>query len=206
MSAVTRPAVLCALSESESFAAAVGRQAQVRRVAIEERAFEGGEFKLRPLDSVRGRTVLLLQCLAGTPQASVAERLIRLLFLAYGLRDAGAECRIALLPYLTFARKDRRTQPRDPINTRYVAELIESAGIDRVITLDVHNPAALDNSFRIPVDHLSALPMMVDHIGQRFPGEELVVLSPDIGGVKRAQIFRELLEARLGHPVDLGFL
>ncbi len=206
MNAAARPTILCSLSESESLAEAVSRQAQLRRVAIEERAFEGGEFKLRPLESVRGRTAFLLQCLAGTPRAPVAERLLRLLFLAYGLRDAGAELRIALLPYLTFARKDRRTQPRDPVNSRYIAELLESAGIDRVITLDVHNPAALDNSFRVPVDHLSAMPMMVDHIGERFDNDPLVVLSPDVGGVKRAQIFRELLEARLARPVDLGFL
>lgn len=202
----TQAALLCALSESESLAQAVRGAARLPQLALEERSFEGGEFKLRPLDSVRDRTVFLLQCLAANPKASVADRLLRLLFLAYGLRDAGAARRIAVLPYLTFARKDRRTQPRDPVNTRYVAELLEAAGIDRVVTLDVHNPAALDNSFRIPVDHLSALPMMVDHVARELSGAQLVVLSPDVGGVKRAQIFRELLEARLRRPVELGFL
>ena len=172
---------------------------------LEERLFEGGEFKLRPLESVRDRSVLILQCLAGTPQAPISERLLKLLFLLYGLRDAGASRRIALLPYLTFARKDRRTQPRDPVNTRYVAELLEAAGVDRVVTLDVHNPAALDNSFRVPVDHLSALPMMVDHFSTRVEDTPVTVASPDIGGVKRAQIFRELLEARLGRGVELAF-
>jgi ribose-phosphate pyrophosphokinase len=130
---------------------------------------------------------------------------LKLLFLLYGLADAGATPRTALLPYMTFARKDRRTQLRDPVNTRYVAQLLEAAGVDRVMTMDVHNPAALDNSFRVPVDHLSALPMMVDHFAKQLPDTALTVASPDIGGVKRAQIFRELLEARLGRAVELAF-
>jgi ribose-phosphate pyrophosphokinase len=83
--------------------------------------------------------------------------------------------------------------------------LLEAAGVDWVVTLDVHNPAALDNSFSVPVDHLSALPMMVDHFGTRLGNAPLTVASPDIGGVKRAQIFRELLESRLGRSVELAF-
>lgn len=193
------------LRESRDLARAVYHHADLPLAALEERDFEGGEFKLRPLETVRDRNAFVLQCLAGTADASVCDRLVRLLFLLYGLRDAGALRRIALLPYLTFARKDRRTQTRDPVNSRYVAELLESAGVNRVVTLDVHNPAALDNAFRVPVDHLSALPMMVDHFATRLPDAQLTVASPDIGGVKRAQIFRELLEARLGRPVDLAF-
>jgi ribose-phosphate pyrophosphokinase len=193
------------LRESHDLASSVSQHADLPMAALEERFFEGGEFKLRPLQPVRDRTVYLLQCLAGTPQAPVSERLLKLLFLLHGLRDAGARQQIALLPYLTFARKDRRTQVRDPVNTRYVAQLLESAGVDRVVTLDVHNPAALDNSFRVPVDHLSAAPMMADHLVTRLPGTALTVASPDIGGVKRAQIFRELLEARAGREVDLAF-
>ena len=197
--------VFFALHESRDLAGSVGRHADLALAALEERPFEGGEFKLRPLQSVRDRTAFVLQCLAGTAQTPVAERLLRLLFLLHGLRDTGTKQRIVLLPYLTFARKDRRTQLRDPVNTRYVAQLLESAGADRVATLDVHNPAALDNSFRIPVDHLSALPMMADHLVTRLPDARLTVASPDIGGVKRAQIFREQLEARAGREVDLAF-
>lgn len=196
---------LFTLHESRDLASAVSRHAGLPLAPVEERDFEGGEFKLRPLEPVRDRTAFVLQSLAGTDQSSVCQRLVRLLFLLYGLRDAGAVRRIALLPYLTFARKDRRTQTRDPVNSRYIAQLLESAGVDRVVTLDVHNPAALDNSFRVPVDHLSALPLMVDHFASCLPGAQLTVASPDIGGVKRAQIFRELLEARLGHEVEFAF-
>ena len=193
------------LHESRDLACAVYRHAQLPLAALEERHFEGGEFKLRPLQTVRDHTALVFQCLGGTAEVPLSERLVRLLFLLYGLRDAGALRRIALLPYLTFARKDRRTQPRDPVNSRYIVQLLEAAGVDAVVTLDVHNPAALDNAFRVPVDHLSALPMMVDHFATRLPEAQLTVASPDIGGVKRAQVFRELLEARLGRAVDLAF-
>ncbi|HEY6923533.1 MAG TPA: ribose-phosphate diphosphokinase [Steroidobacteraceae bacterium] len=194
-----------ALRESRDLASAVYRHAGLSVAPLEERDFEGGEFKLRPLETVRDRTALILQCLAGTAEASAGERLVRLLFLLYGLRDAGAQRRVALLPYLTFARKDRRTQTRDPVNSRYIVQLLEAAGVDRVVTLDVHNPAALDNAFRVPIDHLSALPMMVDHFATRLADEQLTIASPDIGGVKRAQIFRELLETRLGREVELAF-
>ncbi|HYB32152.1 MAG TPA: ribose-phosphate diphosphokinase [Steroidobacteraceae bacterium] len=195
-----------ALSESRELAALVGQNAGLALARLEERRFEGGEFKLRPLESVRGRRVFVLQSLAGSADWPTAERLVRLLFLLAGLKDAGAVERVALLPYLTFARKERRTQLRDPVNTRYVAQLLEATGLDRLIALDVHNPAALDNSFRIPVDHLSALPMMADHFARRFTGSEVTVVSPDVGGIKRAQLFRELLQRRAGREVELAFI
>lgn len=195
-----------ALSESRGLAAASAQHAGLALAALEERRFEDGEFKLRPLESVRDRAAYVLQALAATPDAPLCERLVRFLFLINGLRDAGASPRIALVPYLAFARKERRTQLRDPVNSRYVAELFEASGVDRLIALDVHNPAALDNSFRIPVDHLTAQPMFVDHFATRLAQARLAIASPDIGGIKRAQIFRELLEARLGREVELAFI
>jgi ribose-phosphate pyrophosphokinase len=197
---------LCALSECRDLARQVAEAAALALAPLEERRFEGGEFKLRPLESVRGCRVFVLQSLVASEQMPTAERFVRLLFLLCGLKDAGACERVALVPYLAYARKDRRTQLRDPVNTRYVAQLLEACGLDRVIALDVHNPAALDNSFRIPVDHLSALPMMVDHFAGRLGAAALTVLSPDAGGIKRAQIFRELLQRRIGRPVELAFI
>lgn len=197
---------LFAPAESRAFAAAVAEHSGLELAPLEERRFEGGEFKLRPLESVRERSVFVLQCLAGTSDAPVADRLLRLLFLLQGLRDAGAARLVAVVPYLAFARKDRRTQIRDPVTSRYVAELMEATGLHRVIALDVHNGAALDNAFRVPVDHLSALPMMADHFARQLSGAEIAVASPDVGGIKRAQLFRELLAARLGRDVDLAFV
>jgi ribose-phosphate pyrophosphokinase len=197
---------LFALSESRDFATSVAKSAALALAPLEERRFDGGEFKLRPLESVRDRTAFVVESLAGDQVVPTAERLVRLLFLLSGLKDAGATQRVALVPYLAYARKERRTQLRDPVNTRYVAQLLETAGLDRLIALDVHNPAALDNSFRIPVDHLSAMPMMTDHFARRLGTGPLTVVSPDVGGIKRMQLFRELLQARLGREVEMAFI
>jgi ribose-phosphate pyrophosphokinase len=195
-----------ALAEGVGLAERVGLAAGLALSALEEQRFEAGEFKFRPLESVRGRPAVVFQSLAGTETLPVGERLTRLLFLLMGLRDAGATQRVLVLPYLTFAREDRRTQPRDPVTFRYVAELLEAAGVSQLMVVDVHNPAALDNAFRIPVDHLSAGPMLVDHFATRLGHEELTVVSPDVGGIKRVQVFRERLAARLGRTVDIAFV
>ena len=198
--------LLSALSESEALGLAISRAAGIELLPLEDRPFESGEFKLRPLSSVRGRTVFVTQSLAGSAGASVSQRLLRLLFLLFGLKDAGAARTIAVIPYLAFARKDRRTQLRDPVTMRYVVQLLEAAGVDHVITLDVHNPAALDNAFRIPIDHLSAIPMFVDQVVPSVAATKIAIASPDVGGVKRAQLFRELLERSLGHEVEFAFI
>lgn len=197
--------VLAALTESAHLTAAVAREAGLPLLRLEERRFEGGEFKLRPLESVRGRVVFVLQSLAGTDTAPVCERLVRLLFLLKALHENGARS-VALLPYLAFARKDRRTQPRDPVTSRYVAELLEAAHIECAIGLDVHNPAAFDNAFRIPTVHLTALPMMAAYFAAEYPMQALAVVSPDVGGIKRAQIFREQLAEQAGRAIELAFV
>jgi ribose-phosphate pyrophosphokinase len=158
------------------------------------------------LVSVRDRRVFVVQTLAASAGMPIAQRFVRLLFLLFGLRDAGAAQMVAIVPYLAYARKDRRTQPRDPVTSRYAAELFEATKLDRLIALDVHNPAALDNAFRIPVDHLSALPMFADHFARLLGGKDVAVASPDVGGVKRAQLFRELLAAKLQRDVGLLFI
>jgi ribose-phosphate pyrophosphokinase len=200
-----QPSFVCP-SESAWLGARVCGEAGFPVTPLEERRYEGGEFKLRPLESVRGRTVIAFQSLAGSVEVSASERLLRLLFLLNGLRDAGARQRIAVIPYMAFARKDRRTQPRDPVNMRYVAEFLEATGVDRVVALDVHNAAALDNAFRIPVDHLSVLPMMAHHFAAQAGGAKLVVVSPDVGGIKRVQLFHTLLEAKLGREAGIAFM
>lgn len=200
------PPAFFAPGESLAAGRAVARAAGLEPAPLEERTFDDGEFKLRPLESVRGRTVFVYQSLAGSAEAPAAQRLVRLLFLLANLRDNGARRCIAVVPYLAYARKDRRTQPRDPVHTRYVAELLEAAGAQRLVALDVHNTPSLDNAYRIPVDHLSALPMLADHFARRIDAEDLAVASPDIGGVKRVQIFQQLLGRRLGREVDLVFV
>ncbi len=172
----------------------------------EERLFEDGERKVRPLESVRGRDVFVIDSLYGDSGGSVHDKLCRLLFFAATVRDASAGQVTVVVPYLCYARKDRRTKPRDPIATRYVAQLLEAVGVDRVVTVDVHNPAALQNSFRCRTEHLTAVPLFVDHVVMRLADRQPVVVSPDAGGVKRAEHLRTLLRARLGVDVPLAFV
>jgi ribose-phosphate pyrophosphokinase len=198
--------LIFAPSESRALGLAASERSGIALAALEEREYTGGEFKLRPLQSVRDRTVFVVQSLAETQAAPTALRLVRLLFLIHGLRDAGASRVVAVIPYLAYARKDRRTRSRDPVYTRYVAQQLEAAGASRVMALDVHNASSIDNAFRIPVDHLSALPMMAAHFVQHLPHGKWAVVSPDIGGIKRAQLFRELLERKTQEEVELVFI
>jgi ribose-phosphate pyrophosphokinase len=186
--------------------AAIARALGVERAPLEEREFEDGEHKARPLTSVRGRDVYLVQSLHGGPEASPNDKLCRLLFVAGAVRDAGAGRVTAVIPYLAYARKDRRTQLRDPITMRYVAQLIEAVGIARVVVVDVHNLAAFENAFRCPTIHLEARPLFVAHLLPLLRERKVVVVSPDAGGVKRAELLREALSRELESNVALAFL
>jgi ribose-phosphate pyrophosphokinase len=198
--------LIFALNATRDLGTATARALGVELAPHEEREFEDGEHKARPLCSVRGRDVYLMHSLYGSPEASPNDKLCRLLFFAGALRDAGAARVTAVMPYLAYARKDRRTQLRDPITTRYVAQLIEAVGVDRVVVVDVHNLAACENAFRRPVIHLEARPLFVAHLLPLVRAQEVVVVSPDAGGVKRAELLRESFQAALGTEVALGFL
>jgi ribose-phosphate pyrophosphokinase len=132
--------------------------------------------------------------------------LCRLLFFIGALKDAAAARVTALVPYLCYARKDQKTKPRDPVTTRYVAALFEAVGTDRIVTIDVHNLAAYQNAFRCGSDHLEAKGLFVEYLRPRLADAAAVVVSPDIGGVKRAEKFRVALAAALGHDVPLAIM
>jgi ribose-phosphate pyrophosphokinase len=171
----------------------------------EEREFADGEHKARPLRSVRDTDVFVMQSLHGGPKESANDKLCRLLFFIGALKDAGAARVTAVVPYLSYARKDRRTKPNDPVTTRYVAALFEAVGTDAVVTLDVHNPVAFENEFRCRTVTLTAAPLFVEY-ARALGQANLCVVSPDPGGVKRAELFREALETALGRPVGKGFV
>lgn len=169
----------------------------------EEREFEDGEHKARPLANVRNCDVYVIQGLHGGPVASPNDKLCRLLFFIRALKDAGALRVTAVVPYLCYARKDRRTKPNDPVTIRYIAALFESAGTDAVISLEVHNPAAFESAFRCPAVALTATPLLVGHARQ-FSDDELCVISPDAGGMKRAELLRTALESASGRAINSG--
>ncbi|WP_135467997.1 ribose-phosphate diphosphokinase [Crenalkalicoccus roseus] len=186
----------------ERVAAALG----VGLAAHEERSFEDGEHKARPLVGLRGADVYVLQGLHGGPDQSPNDRLCRLLFFLGAVRDAGAARVTAVVPYLAYARKDRRTQPRDPVTTRYVAQLFEAMGVDAVLAMEVHNLVAFQNAFRCRAEHLDARALFAPRLRELAGEGPVVVASPDPGGVKRAQLFREGFERLLGREVGGAFM
>ena len=197
---------LFALHASHNFGSQISEVLGLPLCEHEERAFEDGEHKSRPLVSVRGKEVFVVQSLYSDPNESVNDKLCRLLFFIGALKDAAAKRVTAVVPYLCYARKDRKTKPRDPITTRYVAGLFETVGTDDVITLDVHNLAAFQNAFRCQTEHLEARTLFADYFAPQLHELKVVVVSPDVGGIKRAEAFRETLSHRLGRTVDSGFM
>ncbi|MBK9606420.1 MAG: ribose-phosphate pyrophosphokinase [Betaproteobacteria bacterium] len=197
--------MLFTLAGSGDFAGNVARHLGVPLAAHEEREFEDGEHKSRPLANVRGRDVFVIHSLYGEPGRSPDDKLCRLLFFIGALKDASAACVTAIVPYLAYARKDRKSQSRDPVTTRYVASLFEAVGTDRVVTLDVHNLAAFQNAFRCRTDHLEANKLFIDHFAPLVRADDVVVVSPDAGGIKRAEQFRQGLSRALGRPVAAAF-
>ncbi|TSD84058.1 ribose-phosphate pyrophosphokinase [Mycobacterium sp. KBS0706] len=190
--------ILFALSESRAYGERVARRLGVLLTPHEERGFEDGEHKTRPLDAIHGHEVFVIQSLHGDATKSVNDKLCRLLFFIGAIRDAGAARTTVVAPYLCYARKDRKTQPYDPTTTRYVAQMLEACGADAVVTLDVHNIAAFQNAFRRPTMHLEAWALFVEHFVPLVGDAQVVVVSPDIGGTKRAEQFRRGLARALG--------
>ena len=189
-----RPLSFFGLQGSRDLAERVAGRLEVALAQHEERGFEDGEHKARPLQDVRGHDVFVLHSLHGDANESGNDKLCRLLFFCGALKDAGAERVTAVTPYLCYARKDRRTKPNDPIITRYVAAMFEAVRIDRVITLEVHNVAAFENAFRCPTWHIESAPLLAAHFAPLLRDEKVVAVSPDAGGAKRAEQFRQALE------------
>lgn len=197
---------LFVLKDSNDLGLAVAETLTLPVAPHEERNFKDGEHKARPLISVRGKDVYVLQSLAGTSGTSVNDKLCKLLFFIATCHDNGASRITAVVPYLAYSRKDRQTKPRDPVTTSYVAQLFEAVGTDRLITLEVHNIAAFHNAFRCQTVHLDVRKLFVPVIRRLAKELPLTVFSPDSGGIKRAQLLKEALEAAQGEDVGFGFM
>lgn len=153
--------------------------------------FKNGETRIKIHDNVRGCDVFVIQPTC-TP---VDHHLMELLLLIDALRRASATRVTAVIPYYGYAKQEKKTAGREPISAKLVANLIRTAGADRVLTMDLHAPA-IEGFFDIPVDHLQASPLLADYIySLNLPNP--VVLSPDTGGVGRANRFRERIGAGL---------
>jgi len=198
--------LLFTLHASQPFAERVVERLGVTLAPHEEREFEDGEHKVRPLINVRNRHVFVVQSLHGGARESPHDKLCRLLFFIGALKDASASSVTAVVPYLCYARKDRKTKPRDPVTTRYVAALFESVGTDRIVTIDVHNLMAYQNSFRCRTEHLEATALFVEYFAGLIGDRDVAVVSPDPGGVKRAERLQARLTRRLGRAVGAAFV
>jgi ribose-phosphate pyrophosphokinase len=148
----------------------------------------------------------VLLSLHGEPFDSPHDKLCRLLMFISTLKDHGAARVTAVVPYLAYARKDARTKAYDPLGLRWVAQMFEAAGVAQVIVLEAHNVAAFQNAFRCPTVHLRAHRAFAA-LAKEFAGTgPLVVASPDPGGVKRVQLWREELESQWARPVQFAMV
>lgn len=197
---------LFALSGTETLGEKIAKSLGCCLAALEERSFEDGEHKVRPLETVAGCDVYVLHSLHGGPDESPNDKLCRLLFLIGALKDAGAARVTAVTPYLCYARKDRRTKANDPVTIRYLATMFEAIGVDAVVTLEVHNEAAFENAFRCRSVALSTAPLLIARIKEIAADRSISVVSPDLGGGKRADLLREVLAKALGRPIGKAFV
>jgi ribose-phosphate pyrophosphokinase len=153
--------------------------------------FSDGEVMVRINENVRGSDIFALQSTC-TP---VNDNIVELLLLIDALKRASAGRITAVIPYYGYARQDRKVQPRVPISSRLVADLITVAGANRVLTVDLH-AGQIQGFFNIPVDHLYASPVILDYI-KKCNIKDVVIVSPDAGGVERARAFAKRLNASL---------
>ncbi len=156
--------------------------------------FSDGEINVEINESVRGKKIFVIQ----STSFPANENLMELLIIVDALKRASAASITAVIPYYCYARQDRKVAPRAPITAKLVADLLQTAGIDRLLTVDLH-AGQIQGFFDIPVDHLYSLPVMTNYIESNISSDknEIVVVSPDAGGVERARLFGKKLEAGL---------
>jgi ribose-phosphate pyrophosphokinase len=156
--------------------------------------FSDGEIQVEIGENVRGTDTFIIQ----STSPDVNHNLMELLIMADALKRSSAGSIAAVIPYYGYARQDRKVAPRVPITAKLVADLIEAAGVTRVVSMDMH-AGQIQGFFNIPFDHLYAAPIMLEHMKKRFTdSENLVIVSPDAGGVERARAYSKRMGCALG--------
>jgi ribose-phosphate pyrophosphokinase len=160
---------------------------------VQVTAFPDGETFVKINENIRGEDIFIIQ--PSCPPTN--HNLMELLIMVDAARRASAERITAVMPFFGYARQDRKDQPRVPITAKLVANLLTSAGVNRVLTMDLHAPQ-IQGFFDIPVDHLYAKPALIGYLRERLQDtSNLTVVSPDVGGVKMARAYAEALGAEL---------
>jgi len=155
------------------------------------KTFSDGEIQIEIDENVRSKDVFVIQSTC----APVNDHLVELLLMIDALKRSSAIRITAVVPYFGYARQDKKVAPRVPISAKLVANMLTVAGANRIITMDLH-AGQIQGFFDIPVDNIFAAPLLIDYIGNQF-NEDLVVVSPDAGGVERARAFAKRLDADL---------
>jgi len=154
--------------------------------------FSDGEIQINLEESIRGCDVYVVQ----STSAPVNQHIMELLIMIDALKRASARSINIVMPYYGYARQDRKARPREPITAKLVANLLETAGADRAVTLDLHAPQ-IQGFFDMPIDHLQGVPILSDYFEEKNL-EDIVIVSPDHGGVTRARRMADRLQAPLG--------
>ena len=161
--------------------------------AAKVKTFSDGEIMVEIGENVRGRDIYVVQSTC----CPTNNNLMELLIMVDALKRASAATITAVIPYYGYARQDRKVAPRTPITSKLVADLITTAGTDRVVTVDLH-AGQIQGFFNIPVDNLYAAPVILGHLRKRFPShDDVVMISPDAGGTERARAFAKRLGCTL---------
>lgn len=179
-------------NSNPTLARAIARELGVELGGATVKSFSDGEIWVQIEENVRGNDVFVIQSTC-TP----ADRhLLELILMIDALKRASGDRITAVIPYYGYARQDRKDRSRVPISAKVVASMLERSGADRVLTLDLH-AAQIQGFFDVPVDHLFSAPVMIEHFRNNVDLSNLLVVSPDAGGVERARAFAKRLEAPL---------
>jgi ribose-phosphate pyrophosphokinase len=176
---------------NRDLAEAICKCVEVRLGDCEVTTFSDGEIFVEVGENVRGVNCFVVQ----PTSAPVNQNLMELLVMVDALKRASAGSIVAVIPYFGYARQDRKVKPRTPISAKLVADLVTAAGADRVVSVDLH-AGQIQGFFNIPVDHLFAMPVMIDYL-KGHHGKDTVIVSPDAGGVERARAYSKRLGASL---------
>jgi len=175
---------------SQELAAKIAQNLEIDLGQVTLKTFADGEVYCRYEESIRGADVFIVQSTCQNEQTGMTpnDSLVELLAMIDAAQGASAHRIIAVMPWYGYARQDKKSAPREPISARIVAKCLEAVGVDRVLTMDLH-AGQVQGFFHVPVDHMTAMPMLTQWFADQEMGDELVIVSPDAGRVKTARNF-----------------
>jgi ribose-phosphate pyrophosphokinase len=168
----------------------IAKNLNIEPLKIEASRFSDGEIQIKLLENIRGTDAFIVQ-----PTMPPAENIIELLLMIDAVKRASCRRVTAVIPYFGYARQDRKDQPRVPIGAKLMADLITTAGADRVVTIDLHAPQ-IQGFFNIPLDHIYSAPVLLTHF-EGHDKKNLAVVAPDVGSIKMGRAFAKRLDASL---------